>query len=166
MRLRQMATAFINCGGKFAMMKKTPNKLFDFEFWTALGGHLESDEISDPRKACLREVFEESGLLEKDLSELTLRYVLLRQKDDEIRIQYVFFGNTNKSQLIASDEGKPVWVDEKEIKELKISTIIREMLEHYRDNPNPEAIFIGTLTSYNEDKPTMLWSEMKDPLVF
>jgi 8-oxo-dGTP diphosphatase len=166
MKLRQMATAFIKNDGKLAMMKKNRNKFFDFEFWTSLGGHMESNEINNPREACIREIYEESGLQEKDLKDLELKYILLRQKEDEIRIQYVFFGGTDKSELVSSDEGELHWISETEIRNLKISTIIRGMLEHHSRNKNTNHIFIGTLTITEQDEPSLQWSVMKDPLIF
>ncbi|WP_146762237.1 NUDIX domain-containing protein [Paenibacillus contaminans] len=166
MKLRQMATAFIMNDGRFIMMKKTNSKLFDFEFWTALGGHLEPNEINNARKACLREIFEESGLQENELKELDMRYVLLRQKEDEIRMQFVFFGSTDKTELVPSDEGELHWVEEARLIELNISTIIRKMLEHYSANRDDKRVFVGTMTKTDEDKPSVQWSLMTDPMVF
>lgn len=166
MRLRQMATAFIEHNGKLAMMEKKKNKLFSFEFWTALGGHMEHHELNNPREACIREIFEESGLQEADLIDLNLRYILLRQKEDEIRIQYVYFGRTDKSDLVSSDEGELFWIDARNVLDLKLSTIIRKMLEHYFENQNDIQIFVGTITKSDEVEPFMQWSVMEDPLVF
>ncbi|WP_036719613.1 NUDIX domain-containing protein [Paenibacillus harenae] len=166
MKLRQMAAAFIIGNGKYLMMKKTNSKLADFEFWSALGGHMEPDEIGDPRGACLREIFEESGLLETDLHELSLRYVLLRQKEDEIRIQYYFFGGTDRSDVISSDEGELFWVEENHLNKLKMSAIVREMMSHYREHKWAENVFVGTITKDGAGIPQMQWSVMKDPIVF
>lgn len=148
------------------MMKKTNSKLFDFEFWTALGGHLEPNEINNARKACLREIFEESGLQENELKELDMRYILLRQKEDEIRMQFVFFGSTDKTELVPSDEGELHWVEEARLNELNISTIIRKMLEHYSANRYDKRVFVGTMAKSDEDSPSIQWSLMTDPLVF
>lgn len=166
MKLRQMATAFIKNEGRFVMMKKTNSKLFDFEFWTGLGGHLEPNEINNAREACLREVFEESGLQENELKKFDMRYVLLRQKEDEIRIQFVFFGSTDKTELVPSDEGELYWVEEARLNELNISAIIRKMLEHYSANRDEKRVFVGTMTKSGEDIPTIQWSAMTDPMVF
>lgn len=166
MKLRQMATAFIEHSGKFAMMKKNQNQLFHFEFWTALGGHLEHHELNNPKEACVREIYEESGLQEADLIDLNLKYILLRKKEDEIRIQYVFFGRTDKPELTASDEGELHWIDEEKVFDLKISTIVRKMLEHFREHRADRHIYVGTFTRSDEDEPLMQWSVMEDPLVF
>lgn len=166
MKLRQMATALIYRDGKFVMMKKSKNKLFNFEFWTALGGHMESNEINNPSEACLREVYEESGLRADEIEEFMLRYLLIRQKDNEIRIQYVFFGRTMKTELISSEEGELYWINEDEILEQKISTIIKEMLKHYNDNRQSEVVYVGTMTISEGNEAIIQWSELKDPLIF
>jgi 8-oxo-dGTP diphosphatase len=166
MKLRQMATAFIEHNGKMALMKKERNKLFDFEFWTGLGGHMEHHELNNPREACIREIFKESKLQKEDLIDLTLRYILLRQKEDEIRIQYVYFGRTEQSELVSSDEGELYWIDARNVLDLKISTIIRKMLEHYWENRNETHLFVGTITKSDECETSMQWSIMEDPMVF
>ncbi|MBD2867664.1 NUDIX domain-containing protein [Paenibacillus arenilitoris] len=166
MMLRQMAVAWIRRDGCYAMIKKKRSKLADFEFWAALGGHMEPHEIGNPREACLREIYEESGLRESDLHELALRYVLIRRKDREIRIQYVFFGSTDKAALTESDEGELHWVDEDKIGELKTSAIVKEMYMHYRNHADAEHAFVGTITGTADGKPMMQWAVLTDPGVF
>lgn len=167
MKLRQMATAFIQNNGQVLMMKKKKNKFIDFEFWTALGGHIEPSEINDPRKAVLREIEEESGLQKTDIGQLELRYILKRLKGDEIRIQYVYFGSTSRNEFVESDEGELYWIDEREVCSLKLSAIVREMFNHYLANKNRKEINVGVITAdINPNKYIMQWSEIKDPGVF
>lgn len=127
---------------------------------------MEERELSNPREACIREIFEESGLQEKELKDLKLRYILLRHKEDEIRIQYVYFGSSDNSELVSSGEGEIYWIETKEVLDLKISTIIRKMLEHYWENRNVNHIFVGTITKADEAEALMQWSVMEDPLIF
>ena len=89
-----MATAFLYYGNEVLMMKKANSQLYNQEFWSGLGGHLEPEELNNPKQACLREIYEESGLQESDIHDLTLRYVLLRIKEDEIRQQFVYMGKS------------------------------------------------------------------------
>ncbi|MFC5527958.1 NUDIX domain-containing protein, partial [Cohnella yongneupensis] len=126
MELRQMATAFLFRDQKVLMIKKSKSKLNSSEFWSGLGGHLEPQEINSPKIACIREIFEESGIKESEISDLRMRYLLIRIKDSEIRQQYVYFGRTMKSELIMSDEGELSWVDQSEIVNLNLSMVIRK----------------------------------------
>lgn len=43
------------------MIKKPAGRLFPFEYWGGIGGHLESNELNDPQTACFREIEEETG---------------------------------------------------------------------------------------------------------
>ncbi|ASS65771.1 MULTISPECIES: NUDIX domain-containing protein [unclassified Paenibacillus] len=166
MKLRQMATAFISRDGHYIMMEKDKSRWFGFPFWTALGGHLEPEEISDPDTAVRREILEESGLLLDEVTDLMLRYVLMRQKDDEIRIQYVYFGRTEKAELVNSDEGKLHWIAEHELTGLHLSAVIREMLLHYFRHRDERLVYSGTIKAGEDEEAVMQWSELKDPQVF
>jgi 8-oxo-dGTP diphosphatase len=98
--IRQMATAYLIKENQVLMMKKSASRLYNSEFWSGLGGHLEPNELNHPKHACLREIHEESGIQESEITELKLRYILLRIKESEIRQQYVYFGSTTKIDLI------------------------------------------------------------------
>lgn len=45
-------------------MKNVNTELSEKPFWTGLGGHFEPNEWNSPKSACLREIFEESGIRE------------------------------------------------------------------------------------------------------
>lgn len=86
---RHMTSVFLNNeNGQYLMLKRNKGKKIASGLWTGLGGHIESNEYNDPYKACKREVFEESGIEEKDLINLTLRYIMIthRNRNDLIRI--------------------------------------------------------------------------------
>ena len=166
LEIRQMATAYIFKDDKVLMIKKSSSRLYNSEFWSGLGGHLEPNELNFPRTTCLREIFEESGIEESELSELRLKYILIRNKENEIRQQYVYFGKTMKQQLITSDEGELYWLDFKEMMTKHISRINREMLEHYIQHKEEQTIYVGVITIDKGQEPLMLWSELRDPKIF
>jgi ADP-ribose pyrophosphatase len=161
-----MATAYIYNGDKVLMIKKSSSRLYNSEFWSGLGGHLEPNELNSPRTACLREIFEESGIEESELSELRLRYILIRTKESEIRQQYVYFGKTMKQQLITSHEGELYWLDVNEMMTKHISRINREMLEHYLLHKDDQTIYVGVISVDEDQEPFMQWSELRDPKIF
>lgn len=160
-----MATAFIFNGSNLLMIKKTGSSFIDHPFWSGLGGHLEPAELTEPRQACLREIYEESGLREHELDALTLRYVLIRLKGSEIRQQYVYFGQTNKTEVVESAEGELYWIRKDEVQSLHLSKIIQLMLEHYFDDEDKKHITVGTITM-NEEAIQMIWTPLEDPQVF
>jgi 8-oxo-dGTP diphosphatase len=161
-----MATAYIFKDEKVLMIKKSHSRLYNSEFWSGLGGHLEPNELNCPRTACLREIFEESGIEESELSELRLRYILIRIKENEIRQQYVYFGKTTKDQLITSNEGEVYWLDLDEVMTKHISKINRELLEHYILHREDQGLYVGVITIGDRQEPVMQWSELRDPMIF
>lgn len=164
--LRQMATAFLWRDDKVLLMRKTNSRLHDGAFWTGLGGHLEAEELNRPRQACLREINEESGLAERDIEHLTLRYILLRVKEDEIRQQFVYFGAARRADVVSSEEGELFWVERERLLELPMSRIVACMLEHYLQHPELQSVMVGTMTLHGESEPRVQWAELKDPGLF
>lgn len=57
-----MATAFLIHHGSVLMMKKENSKIFNFEFWGGIGGHMESNEINSPMEASYRRLKKRQAL--------------------------------------------------------------------------------------------------------
>ncbi|MCM3783450.1 NUDIX domain-containing protein [Neobacillus mesonae] len=166
MEVRQMATAYLFKEDKVLMLKRLGSRLHEQAFWSGLGGHLEPEELSHPREACIREVQEESGIERDEIKGLELRYILHRIKEGELRIQYVYFGEANQEILKPCDEGELYWVPKKKLLNLSMSRINHFMLEHYLTSNSIDHIMVGTITLNRLGKPHMQWSEMKDPFIF
>lgn len=161
-----MATAFLYNGDQLLMMKKSGSRLYNQEFWSGLGGHLEPEELNNPKRACLREIYEESGLHESDIEELTLRYILFRIKEDEIRQQFVYVGKSTRKDVTPSEEGELHWINQEDIHQLRLSKIIRFMVEHLYDHRLQSTIMVGTITVNSKQEPQIQWAELQDPEVF
>lgn len=166
MEVRQMATAFLLNNNKVLMMKKSESQFYNGEFWSGLGGHLEPKELNSPKEACLREIYEESGITATDIADIKLKYIQLRIKEDEIRQQFVYFGKTDSKEVIPSEEGELHWVNIQELRKLHMSSIIHFMLNRYIQNPNVEEVIVGTITIDHNQEPKIQWAELKDPLIF
>lgn len=166
MELRQMSTAFLTNEHHILMMRKDKSRIFESEFWTGLGGHLEQGELNNPKVACFREIEEESGITDSKIQDLRLRYILLRVKEDEIRQQFVYFGKTTDMNFIASEEGDLFWIKENELLNMRTSKIINFMLQHYFENRNLEEVMIGTIAINEVEEPIIQWAQLKDPIIF
>ncbi|MED4681877.1 NUDIX domain-containing protein [Bacillus nitratireducens] len=116
-----MATAFLIHQGSVLMMKKEKSKIFNFEFWGGIGGHMESNEINSPMVASYREIEEETGFKKDEIKNFRLKYILLEKNSGEIRQQYVYIGETKHMNFIPSDEGELFWVPKNEILDLYTS---------------------------------------------
>ena len=94
---------------------------------------MEKEELNDTKAGMLRELSEEIGLTEHDLSDISLRYITLRLKNGEIRQNYYFFANLNNQQLQLPEcnEGILKWVEINRILELEMPFTAKEVLRHY-----------------------------------
>jgi len=75
MTTRIMAGAFLVCGDKVLLMKRGLHKEFGAGLWAGVGGHLEMDDIKNPRaldliETCYREIQEETGIEKSDILNL------------------------------------------------------------------------------------------------
>jgi 8-oxo-dGTP diphosphatase len=165
LRLRQMAVAFLlNEEQEVLFLQKKPKDTFLAGLFVPIGGHIEGDEIKEPQKACLREIEEETGLLRDYIHNLGLRYIVHRVRgNQEIRIQYVFFGNVSKkSTLIESDEGSLKWIDYKAIVNSNVSATTKEIVKHYEDlGVSTEKVYVGSMKSL-KGKPVITWGLLED----
>ncbi|WP_019421479.1 NUDIX domain-containing protein [Paenibacillus sp. OSY-SE] len=166
MRIREMATAFLFHQDQILLMKKSESRICSSEFWSGVGGHLEPAELNHPLEACLREIEEETGLQAKDLRDIRLRYILLRQKETEIRQQYVYFASTVHPNVVSSAEGELHWIHPQALPQLHMSAIVTKMLEHYALHSAEPDIYVGSMSVTPVGKPIVQWSVLKDPAVF
>lgn len=161
-KLRTLVTAFIRNNNKVLLMERGKERKFAPGVWAAVGGHIEPNEINSPRIACLREIHEETGLLEKDLHDLELKYIILRKSELEIRIQYVYFGNTQQIKIHQTDEGQLFWIDESELFNRELTYTTRMLLKHYVEHgQNVQRILVGVVDECN-GKPVMKWNGIED----
>jgi 8-oxo-dGTP diphosphatase len=91
MKLRNMAVVYIFNDDKMLMLYRTGSRVFKGSLWTGVGGHFENEELNDPEKCVLRELSEETGINEKDIADLKLKYITIRRCKEEIRQQYIYF---------------------------------------------------------------------------
>lgn len=129
--------------------------------WSGIGGHVEPTEYGDLRSACLREIKEETGLHSDDVQGFVLRYVIFRQRKDELRQQFVYFGTTTKAQLGTTDEGTLHWIPSIQVFDCRMTDSNRLMLRHYFDNKPSNQVLVGT--AYEEAGEARIhWALMSD----
>ncbi|GIP39060.1 hypothetical protein J31TS4_23400 [Paenibacillus sp. J31TS4] len=148
------------------MMKKDRSKIFPFEFWGGIGGHLEYEELNVPMKASYREIEEETGFKKDELENFKLKYILIEIGNGEIRQQYVYFGETTHRNFIPSDEGDLFWIPKEELLTLKVSKAIRFTLQHYLEHPDETDLWVGAVTADDEQEPLIQWSAVKQTSSF
>lgn len=160
-----MAVAFLlNEEQEVLFLQKRVNDNFLAGLLVPIGGHIEGDEINNPENACTREIEEETGLKSEYIENLTLRYIVHRIKENqEVRIQYVFFGNiSKKSTLTESNEGSLEWIECMEIPNQNVSATTIEIVKHYKEiGTSTENIYVGSMRSL-KGYPEITWGILED----
>jgi 8-oxo-dGTP diphosphatase len=157
-----MAGAFLKNNDKYLLMLRSPKMDFAPNLWSCIGGHIESLEINDPLKACLREIKEETGINRENIFNLRLRYIIIRQFRNIIKQSYIYFGETNETKLIETNEGTLYWVPKNELQNKEYTKTFMEMMKHYVKKPDPnERIIVGIAENHME-KLKMSWSILED----
>lgn len=114
--------------------------------WCGIGGHFEKEELNDAKACALREMEEEIGITEADLGDISLRYVTLRHKKNEIRQIYYFFAKLKDNIEITKEcnEGVLKWVPVDEAMDLEMPYTAKYVVEHYlSEGKDTDAVYGG-----------------------
>ncbi len=131
MKLRNMTSLYLYNDTGLLCLYRLGSKVADHMYIGSAGGHFEEGELNDPRKCVLREMQEELGLTEEDITGLTLRYITMRLKNGEIRQNYYFFARLKEERELQSNEGILRWVSWEEVPALEMPGSARHMICHY-----------------------------------
>ncbi|MGB4439087.1 MAG: NUDIX hydrolase [Sedimentibacter sp.] len=159
---RNVATAFLMNGDDFLLMERAKENDLMPSFWYGVGGHLEQEELNNPRTACLREICEETGLNENEIEDLKLKYVLMRRSNNETVINFVYFGRSKSREVVENDEGTLHWISKNEVLNYRFVDALKLMLIHYFENENSsDEVLVGVVKSKNNTS-SMNWSLLYD----
>ena len=144
-KLRNMTSIYLTSGEKMLLLYRIGSKVIKDSYTGTAGGHFENDELNDPKACVLRELHEETGLTERHIENLALRYVTLRLKNSEIRQNYYFFANLkNPNTYIISNEGNLEWADFDKAMLLDMPFTSKYVVEHYiKIGRNTSVIYCG-----------------------
>ncbi|GAA1565705.1 hypothetical protein GCM10009804_22980 [Kribbella hippodromi] len=109
---RHMTSVFlVRDGGVLLLFRRGSRVIADS--WVGIGGHLEPHEHTDPTAAALRELHEEIGVTADQLTNLSMRYVALRDTGTELRTTYYFTADLHPDAPIPAEcvEGELRWFD-------------------------------------------------------
>lgn len=107
-----MTSLYLRSGNRLLLLYRIGSRVVDESFTASAGGHFEKEELNDAKACVLRELYEETGLTEQEIDNLSLRYVTLRMKNNEIRQNYYFFADLiDEDKEITSNEGVLKWFE-------------------------------------------------------
>jgi 8-oxo-dGTP diphosphatase len=146
--LRNMAGLYITDGDKMLLLYRIGSKVVQ-PSWCNIGGHFEEFELNNSKACALREVFEETGITERDITNLKFKYVTLRNKNNEIRQNYYFFADLNNKDLNLQNcnEGILEWVEVTKVLDKEMPYSSKEVLKHYLSvGKDDNKIYAGVVT--------------------
>lgn len=147
-KLRNMTSIYISQNNKMLLLYRIGSRVVA-PSWCGIGGHFEKDELNDAEACVLRELYEELKVPPQDLENLSLRYITLRLKNEEIRQNYYFFADLKPGAEIElrCDEGKPEWVAYDEILTKEMPFTAKAVLNHYlKEGIKTACIYGGSAT--------------------
>lgn len=131
MKLRNMTSIFITRGDKLLLLYRQGGRVVSNVWVGSAGGHFEKEELNDPRACVLRELREEMGLGEDQLEGLSLRYIMLRNTNGEIRQNYYYFAELKGETALHSNEGQLQWFPLDKLPQLDMPFSAKQMILHY-----------------------------------
>lgn len=149
-KLRNMTGLYLRQGDNILFLYRVGSKVISDSYTGAAGGHFEKEELNDARACVLRELYEETGITEQNIDNLSLRYITLRLKNNEIRQNYYFFADlTDGAKAAASNEGILKWFTIKELSETmpEMPFSAHYVIKHYIETgKNTNTLYAGIAT--------------------
>lgn len=145
-RLRNMTSLYLTGEEGILCLYRVGSRVANQKYVGAAGGHFEDGELNDARSCVLREMREELGLSEADISGLKLRYITHRLKDGEIRQNYYFFAKLKQKRTLSSTEGILRWVRWNEVPDLNMPVSAKHMILHYLEKGRYDNCLYGGIT--------------------
>lgn len=146
-KLRNMTSIYLLKDNKVLLLYRQGSRVVN-NLWTgSAGGHFEEFELNDAKACIVRELYEEIGISENELTNLEMKYITLRNVKGEIRQNYYFFARIDKDISITSNEGILKWFSFDELKDLEMPFTARYVINHYISvGINTDKLYGGIVT--------------------
>lgn len=146
-KLRNMTSIYLMKDDRVLLLYRQGGSVVNNVWTGSAGGHFEEFELNDARACVLREMNEETGLTENNISELKLKYITLRNTKGEIRQNYYFFAQLNEETAVSSNEGILKWFSLCEIGDLDMPFTAKYVMQHYLSEGMMNEKIYGGITS-------------------
>lgn len=146
-QLRSMTSLYIMHGSQILLLYREGSRVANHLWIGSSGGHMEESEINHPKMTVLRELKEEIGLDEDQLTNLHMRYITMENIKGEIYQNYYLFAQINEmNQELLSTEGKLQWFDQSDVFDLDMPRGSRYVLEHYLNHQDNKDLYVCGLS--------------------
>lgn len=114
---------------RYLLLQRANTKRLAPNRWTGIGGRVEPHELGDVRSAALREVREEIGLTEGDITNFVLRRVLFHNRVNEPITTLLYFTGTLAEAITPEcTEGVLRWLTPEQMVEVDVIETTRATL--------------------------------------
>jgi 8-oxo-dGTP pyrophosphatase MutT (NUDIX family) len=133
---------------EYMLLRRAAGKELLPSLWTGIGGRIETNEFGSLRASALRELAEETGIAEHQLSDFVLRRVLLLTRDQQLIMLVYFTGRLTQRLTPACSEGTLAWFTAGQLDDLAIIPSTRPVLplliaDQERDPHGRERLRLG-----------------------
>lgn len=158
-------TLFLLFEGRWLLLRRSARKRLQPDRYTGLGGRVEPDELSDLRRSVLRELFEETGLGEDDLTHLTLRRMLTHNRPGEpLTVLFYFTAELKTYALPSCTEGTLHWTLPQDFAALDIIETTAQVLPNLvedvaREPSKTDTVRLGVAHYETAELTRVVWGD-------
>ncbi|CAM4102390.1 MULTISPECIES: NUDIX domain-containing protein [Streptococcus] len=147
--LRSMTSVYLRRGNELLLLFRQGSRVVNNLWISSAGGHFEPFELDRPKECALRELEEELNITLEDISDFKLKYIALRNVNNEIRQNYYYFAELRHefNNKLSSNEGLLKWFDLSELPFQDMPLTAKEVLHHYVSHPNDNNLYGGLVVN-------------------
>jgi len=150
--MRNMSSVFLVNQNQILLLFRKGGRVANNVWISSAGGHMENYELNNPEKTALRELYEELSIKHEEIQHTKLKYITLRNINNEIRQNFYYFAEINKNLIkeIHSNEGDLKWFNINNLPYDEMPLTLALALKHYCSvGKNNNSLYGGIVSNEN-----------------